>query len=168
MKQGLKIAPVPLNLHGKKSLVGLGSYLVNAAGGCNDCHTWNPNIPPNGSSYAQGGNPFLGQPKEIDPRLYLGGGRVFFSAPYPVALNGCVISRNITPFEDGKPAGLTLDQFIHVMRTGEDPDDKNTHPRLLQVMPWPVYQDLTDKDLRAIYEYLKAIPAVQGEPECPS
>jgi hypothetical protein len=26
------------------------------------------------------------------------------------------------------------------------------------VMPWPVYQSMTDHDLRAIYEYLKAIP----------
>ena len=64
-KQGLDIAPVPLDLHGRnKNLVGLGSYLVNAVGGCNDCHTWNPNIPPAGSSYAQGHDPFSGQPKK--------------------------------------------------------------------------------------------------------
>src|SRR6476619_2550221 len=38
--QGFKIAPVSLNLRGKNpALVGLGSYMVNAAGGCNDCHT---------------------------------------------------------------------------------------------------------------------------------
>ncbi len=25
-------------------------------------------------------------------------------------------------------------------------------------MPWPVFQDMTDQDLRAIYEYLRSIP----------
>jgi len=52
IKRGFAIAPVKLNLVEKnRALVGLGSYLVNAVGGCNDCHT-NPN-------YAPGGNPFL-------------------------------------------------------------------------------------------------------------
>jgi hypothetical protein len=37
---GYKIAPVPLNLAGKDhDLVGLGSFLVNAVGDCNGCHT---------------------------------------------------------------------------------------------------------------------------------
>src|SRR4051794_4815650 len=36
---GLSIAPVSLDLRGKNhELVGLGSYIVNAQGGCNDCH----------------------------------------------------------------------------------------------------------------------------------
>ena len=35
--RGFKIAPVPLNLRGlDRNEVGLGSYLVNAAGGCNE------------------------------------------------------------------------------------------------------------------------------------
>jgi hypothetical protein len=52
------------------------------------------------------------------------------------------------------------------MRTGVDL--KQLHPEvspLLQVMPWPVYQDLTDRDLRAMYEYLRAIP--HAEPGAP-
>ena len=37
---GFSIAPVKLNLEDKDpELVGLGSYIVNAQGGCNDCHT---------------------------------------------------------------------------------------------------------------------------------
>jgi hypothetical protein len=40
IQQGFAIAPVPLNLSGRnRSLVGLGSYLVNAVGDCNGCHT---------------------------------------------------------------------------------------------------------------------------------
>ena len=33
---------------------------------------------------------------------------------------------------------------------------------LLQIMPWYAYQDVTDHDLRAIYEYLSAIPCISG------
>jgi hypothetical protein len=35
---------------------------------------------------------------------------------------------------------------------------------LLQIMPWPNDQDMTDRDLEAIYEYLSAIPCVAGPP----
>jgi hypothetical protein len=50
VRRGHDIAPVPLNLSGlNPALVGLGSYIVNAQGGCNDCHT--------SPSYAPGGKP---------------------------------------------------------------------------------------------------------------
>ena len=141
IEQGFDIAPVRLDLRGKnRSLVGLGSYLVNAVGGCNDCHTNPP--------YANGGNPFMGQPKQVNAAHYLAGGMAF----------GPFISRNLTP-EDGLPAGHTFDEFVQIIRHGTDFDQ--AHPQfgpLLQVMPWPVYQDMTDHDLRAIYEYLSAIP----------
>jgi hypothetical protein len=136
-------------LHGKnRALVGLGSYIVNAIAGCNDCHTQ--------PSYEKGGDPFLGQQKRVNAAGYLGGGRVFF---------GPIISRNITPDKSGLPAGMSLEQFVKVLRIGIDPDA--AHPQFgpfLQVMPWPVYQDMTDRDLYAVYEYLRAIPCVEGDP----
>ncbi|MBW8878455.1 MAG: cytochrome C [Acidobacteria bacterium] len=137
---GYRIAPVPLNLHNRDhSLVGLGSYIVNAQAACNDCHTNPP--------FAPGGDPYQGQPKKFNAARYLAGGTAF----------GPFISRNITPDADGLPAGLTLAEFKSVMRTGHDPDAPS---HLLQVMPWPVYQSMTDKDLRAIYEYLRSIPHI--------
>jgi len=50
------------------------------------------------------------------------------------------------------------------MRTGEDlahipPAD------LLQVMPWPAFRKMTERDIRAIYEYLSALPPHEGYPE---
>ncbi len=139
--RGFKAAPVPLNLEGKDlELVGLGSYLANGPGGCNDCHT-NP-------SFAPGGNPFLGQPKKINSAHYLAGGQLF----------GPFVSRNLTP-ENGLPGGRTYAEFVQIMRKGTDYD--HVHPQygpLLQVMPWPSYQNMTNHDLRAIYEYLRAIP----------
>lgn len=140
VQQGLAIAPVSLNVTGKNSnQVYLGSYFVNAVGGCNDCHTF--------PAYAAGGNPFLGQPEQINAAHYLAGGACF----------GPIKSANITPDDHGLPAGLGQDEFIHTLRTGEDPDPEHAG-MLLQVMPWPVYANMTDDDLKAIYAYLTAIP----------
>jgi len=150
-QKGLTISPVPINAGAGRTrmLIGLGSYLVNAVGGCNDCHT-NP-------SYANGGDPFLGQAIKINAANYLAGGVKF----------GPFTSRNLTP--DPKrgnlPAGLRLDEFINVIRTGQDRD--LLHPQispLLQVMPWPVYRNMTDRDLQAIYLYLSAIPHAEPAP----
>ena len=144
IERGFEIAPVPLSLKGKrKRLVGLGSYLVNALGGCNDCHTH--------PSYAPGGDPFLGELTIINSDQYLTGGRQF----------GPFTSANITPDASGKPHGLRFAEFLSVMRTGHDPDEPQ---EILQVMPWPVYANLTDYDLRAIYEYLSAIPSRPDNP----
>lgn len=141
IERGFEIAPVRLDVRGKdRALVGLGSYLVNAVAGCNDCHTNPP--------YVHGGNPFMGQPKQVNVTHYLAGGMQF----------GPFTSRNLTP-EHGLPEGHTFDEFRQILRHGTDFD--HAHPQLgtlLQVMPWPTYQDLTDRDLRAIYEYLRTIP----------
>ena len=152
IQRGFEIAPVELNRAGlNPALVGLGSYIVNAQGGCNDCHT----APP----YADGGNPFFGQPEVINAAGYLAGGQQF----------GPFTSRNLTPRASGLPAGLTLDEFIEVMREGTDL--KNRHPEispLLQVMPWPVYGKMSDRELQAIYEFLRAIPCVGSVERCGS
>lgn len=149
IQRGFQIAPVPLDLKGKnRALVGLGSYIVNAQAGCNDCHTH--------PSYADGGDPFQGQPKQVNADQYLTGGRQF----------GPFTSRNLTPDPvTGRPADLTFAQFLEVFRKGTDFEQK--HPQispLLQVMPWPVYGDMTDHDLRAVYEYLSSIPPRPDNP----
>jgi len=151
VQQGLSIAPVPLNLKGKDiELVGLGSYIVNAQGSCNDCHTC--------PSYVPGHNPFpppfgVSGDGQIDSAHYLAGGVAF--GPPPAA--GGVVSANLTPDSTGKPGGLTLKQFEDALRTGHDPlDPKNG---LLAVMPWPILRFMTGRDLDAIYTYLSAIPA---------
>jgi hypothetical protein len=133
-----------LNFAGKDwALVGLGSYLVNSTG-CNDCHT-HPN-------YANNHNPYMNQPKQLNTDFYLSGGRQF----------GPITSANLTPDQNGRPAGLTLAGFLEVMHTGHDPDD--APGVLLQVMPWPLYQWKTDRDLTAMYEYLRVIPRLKNNP----
>jgi mono/diheme cytochrome c family protein len=177
IRRGFAIAPVPLNLHEKnRALVGLGSYIVNAVGDCNGCHSAGPP-----SEFANGGNPYLLSPpftgnKQLNLATYLGGGRDF-------GPNGSVqhlYSRNLTPDKTGLPAGgHTYKEFVEIMRRGTDFD--HVHPNctdgiatgncylspvngdLLQVMRWPFFQNMTDHDLRAIYEYLSAIPCNPGQ-----
>lgn len=182
IEQGFEIAPVHLNMAGlNPALVGLGSYIVNTEG-CNDCHSAGPAF-----QYALGGNPFLGQPKQVNPSSYLGGGRDFLKV-FPTISGSAspdIISRNLTPStKTGLPEGdHTFDEFLTIFRAGKDFD--HLHPNcsmnvttncfsvnpppapsvdgdLLQVMPWPNFKDLTDHEIRAIYEYLKAVPCVQG------
>jgi len=144
--RGYEIAPVKLNLNGlDRNLVGLGSYLANSPGGCNDCHTNPP--------FAPGGDPFKGQKERINIAGYLAGGTSFGPG---------IVSPNITPDAKRRPAGLTFDEFLKVFRTGHDPDQPK---RLLQVMPWPGFGKMLTSDIRAIYQYLKAIPSIKTHHE---
>jgi hypothetical protein len=175
IQRGFEIAPVPLNLEGKnRALVGLGSYIVNGQGDCNGCHSAGP-----ATEFLPGGNPYFGQPEKINPATYLGGSRDF--GPFPAPNSPLhIITRNLTPDRTGMPeGGHTFAEFVEIIRTGKDFD--HLHPTctgtpnancvpppfngdLLQIMPWPVYKNMTDHDLRAIYEYLSAIPCIAGPP----
>jgi hypothetical protein len=174
-RQGFAISPVPkrqLNLESAdRQMVGLGSYIVNSTGDCSGCHSF-PQYLPQGNqagSNPQAGDPYEGTPssQSVDGLLqanfntshYMGGGQCF----------GPFMARNLTPDENGLPEGLTESGFITAMRTGEDihcekdPSDPicalGPDTPVLQVMPWPTYHSMTDTDLKAIYAYLKALPA---------
>jgi hypothetical protein len=176
---GFEIAPVPLNLEDKdRELVGLGSYIVNAQSDCNGCHSAGPQ-----TEFLPGHNPYFGQPEKINTATYSGGGRNFGKVSGPPSPD--IISRNLTPDKTGRPeGGHTFAEFLQIIRTGKDFD--HLHPNcsatattncfppippvdgdLLQVMPWPIYKNMTDRDLRAIYEYLSAVPCIEG-PEDPT
>ena len=182
IQRGFEIAPVPLNLEGKnRALVGLGSYIVNGQGDCNGCHSVGPQ-----TEFVPGRNPYLlnQQTEKINPATYLGGGRDFGGFPAQTSPLH-IISRNLTPDRTGLPeGGHTFAEFVEIIRTGKDFD--HLHPAcsgkpdsgcmpfpfngdVLQIMPWPIYKNMTDHDLRAIYEYLSAIPCIDtiipGQPQ---
>ena len=144
VQQGLDISPVRPDLHNRnRALVGIGSYIVNAVAGCNDCHTC--------PSYAPGHNPYNGVGDgRINAMNFLAGGVPFQLGPMTIK------SDNLTPDpKTGKPENHSLEQFVGLMRTGHDPD----HPQdILQVMPWPIFRNMADRDLAAIYEYLRSLP----------
>ena len=175
---GFQVNPVTLNMAGKDhDLLGLGSYIVNVTGDCNGCHSAGP-----ATEYL--GNPALFAPpshtahqvKQVNPATFLGGGRDFGAYPAPTSPLH-IFSRNLTPDSTGKPeGGHSYSDFVQIMRTGKD-FDVTVHPNctgaptascmpypfdggLLQIMRWPSFQDMTDRDLKAIYEYLSAIPCI--------
>jgi hypothetical protein len=177
VQRGFDVAPVPLNLQGKnRELVGLGSYIVNVVGDCNGCHSAGPP-----TEYAPGGNPYFRTPpftgtQVTNPATYLGGGRDFG----PVGSVTHLYSRNLTPDKTGLPeGGHTYKEFVQIMTKGTDYD--HVHPNctapgvpancfmppfngdLLQVMRWPSFKNMTDHELRAIYEYLSAVPCNPGQ-----
>jgi len=182
ISRGFEIAPVPLNLHGKdRALVGLGSYIMNAASDCNSCHTVSP-----AAEFVAGANPYLlgqQQPAKVNPDVYLGGGNDFGTLD-PDGRSAHIISRNLTPDKTGRPeGGATFEEFLDHIRNGNDTDhwhptcmDNKLGPNCvsfpfngekLQIMPWPTYAKMTHHDLRAIYEYLRAIPCLEGDPGNP-
>src|SRR5215472_9746526 len=175
IQQGFAVAPVPLNLAGKnRALLGLGSYFVNATADCNGCHSAGPQ-----TQFVPGGNPFFGQPARINPATYVGGGQDF--GPL-VTTPGSphIVSRNLTPDKTSLPeGGRPVSEFLQIMKTGVDLD--HLHPmcsstvttnclpppfdgNLLQIMPWHTFKNMSDHDILAIYEYLSAVPCIEGPP----
>jgi len=136
---GLTIAPVPLNLAGlDQQMVGVGSYLVNAIGDCNGCHTGGG--PPN-FNYTANGNPYfvptffgpieITPQTKVDPTVYLSGGMDFGPVGTPTGSGPYagpdIIARNLTPNSAGVPeGGMTLVQFKQILRAGTDFDQ--IHP----------------------------------------
>lgn len=118
---------------------------------CHSCPTYKP-----------GHNPFEGGDGELNDAYYLGGG-----TPFQVG-DETEVSPNITPNHDDLPAGMTLEEFMHAMHTGEHaehghnsampmPAEESEHG-VMEIMPWPMFSHMTDKDLKAIYVYLNSIP----------
>ncbi len=182
---GLKIAPVKLTYKPQdRELVGLGSFIVNAQADCNGCHTSDPTM-----EYKAGGNPYLNQhPTVVNPANYLAGGQDF--GPVGGGITNTVtgagpdiITRNLTPDKNGVPEGGTsFAHFVDIMRNGTDYDHVHlncggavtdncyfppTDGALLQVMPWPAFSHMTDRQLLAIWTYLSAIPCIDNMTSTP-
>ena len=124
--------------------------------------------------------PFTGK-IQVNPATYLGGGNNFG----PLGPGPDIVSRNLTPDKTGRPeGGHTFAEFRQIIRTGVDMD--RLHPNcsatittnclpppfngaVLQIMPWAIYRNMSDHELRAIYEYLSAVPCIDtivaGQPQ---
>lgn len=140
-----------------------GSYLVNAIG-CDDCHS----------------------PKEITaagfeiiPELRLSGYQSANHSPKADSnvvkegwlLFGGDLTTAVGPWGQSFAANLTSDatgignwkeeQFIKAIREGKYKGLDNTRP-LLPPMPWFVYKNLTDDDLKSIFAFLKSTNPVKN------
>lgn len=149
----------------KNKQVQRGEYLVTL-GGCNDCHTpfkLGPNGPEPDMSRMLSGHPEyipLTPPPAKEAKdpwgISMANVMTAFSGPW-----GTTFSANLTPDpETGVLRDFTEQQFIQTMRTGKHQGQGRP---LLPPMPWFNLAKLTDEDLKAIWTYLRQIPAVKNK-----
>lgn len=148
-------------------LVARGEYLV-ATSGCNDCHTpWKmgPNGPEPDMELMLSGHPeslvVTKVPPITEPWIVLTyATNTAIAGPWGVSFTA-----NLTPDPDtGVLRDYSEEQFLLAMRTGRHLGQGRP---ILPPMPWPVYGQMTDDDLRSIYAYLGQIPAIRNKVQEP-
>lgn len=121
----------------------LGKYLVNAAG-CGECHT-----------RAVKGKPV--------PGMAFAGG---FEFTFP---NGQVVrSANLTPDEDTGIGVWSETDFVNKFKFYDNPEGRTIKAESMEyntVMPWTMYAGMTERDLGAIYKYLRSVTPVKNKVE---
>jgi hypothetical protein len=140
-----------------------GSYLVNAMG-CDDCHS-PKRFTATGFELVpelrfSGFNSATGSPK-TDSNV-VKQGWVLFGPEFTTAVGpwGQSFAANLT--SDSTGIGMwTEAQFIKALREGKYKGMDNTRP-LLPPMPWFVYKNLNDDDLKSIFAFLKSTKPVKN------
>lgn len=147
-----------------KKLVDQGKYLVEL-GGCNDCHSpkkMGPNGPMVETSKILSGAP-SSNPVPPVPEGVLGPGKwgVLGSMDLTTWVGpwGVSFARNLTPDKETGLGSWTEAMFIKALRTGKDMGEGRP---ILPPMPWESIGKLKDSDLKAIFAYLKSLPAIHN------
>jgi mono/diheme cytochrome c family protein len=138
-----------------------GEYIVKSMG-CADCHTPNK-MGPNGP--------------EPDPTKWLAGHPAEMTRPPAPPASGPWIASvaatmtawsgpwgtsftaNLTPDPDTGTGQWTEQQFVDTIRSGRH---LGRGREILPPMPWPAIRNMTDADLKAIFAYLRTIPAIKN------
>lgn len=144
-------------------LVKRGEYLVNAVG-CDDCHS-PKRMGPNGPEIIEELR-FSGYPSErplsrVDTTTVNNGWMLFGTdltsavGPWGMSFAGN-ISSDATGIGNWKE-----EQFFKVIREGKFKGLDNSRP-LLPPMPWFVYKNFSDEDIRSIFAFLRSTKPVQN------
>ena len=142
--------------------VARGKYLVTVAV-CNDCHTpWHmgPNGPEPDMSRMLSGHPAdmsLPPPPRLPDGPWIvtaAATNTAWSGPWGVSFTA-----NLTPDPETGLGKWTLRNFTETIRTGRH---MGRGRPILPPMPIPMFKHFTDDDLKAIYSYLRTIPAVEN------
>lgn len=162
---GLKEAPkekseqASLNFSDKE-LISRGKYLVNTSA-CHDCHTpkvMTPNGPALDTTRLLSGHPKdqpLGEVVKTQDWILFNNTLTAAVGPWGVSY-----SANLTPDDTGI-GNWKYEQFVTAIRKGRSKGLENNR-MLLPPMPWEMYRNLKDEDLKAIFAYLKSLPKVDN------
>jgi mono/diheme cytochrome c family protein len=142
--------------------VARGKYLVDIAG-CHDCHT--PQKMGANGLEADMSRMLAGHPADrtLPPPPAPSGPWIVSSIDSNTAFAGpwgISYTRNLTPDQDTGLGAWTEQQFVETIRNGRH---QGRGRQILPPMPWPVYRNMTDADLKAVFAYLKTIPAVSNK-----
>lgn len=136
-----------------------GKYLVETTG-CHDCHTpWKmgPEGPAPDMTRMLSGHPegeVMAEPV-LHPGQWAGSPtNTAFKGPW-----GTSFTANLTPDVNTGLGIWTEDMFLRAIRDGKHMGQSRP---ILPPMPWPVYRNLNDEDLRSVYAYLRSIPAIHN------
>jgi hypothetical protein len=138
-----------------------GRYLV-AFGGCNDCHTplqMTPQGPQPDMARMLSGHPADTQlpPPDLKPGPWFAAtaGMTAWAGPW-----GISYAPNLTPDRETGLGIWTEEMFVSAMRTGKH---MGSGREILPPMPWRAVAGLNDADLKAIYAYLRSVPAIRNQ-----
>ena len=140
-----------------------GKYLVTV-GACNDCHTplkMGPKGPERDMEKMLAGHPeglALPAPPKVD-----GPWGMMFTAMTGTAYAGpwgITYSMNLTPDTATGLGNWSEQTFLLALKEGKH--FGGSRP-IMPPMPWEMYKNMTDEDLKAIFAYLKSIPAVKNK-----
>jgi hypothetical protein len=140
-----------------------GEYLVSIAA-CHDCHTpvkMGPNGPEPDMTRALSGHPaqmVMPPAPKLPPGPWVasvGATMTAWAGPW-----GTSFTANLTPDKETGLGSWTERNFIDTIRSGRKMG-RGRH--LLPPMPWPVYRNMTDDDLKSVFAYLQTIPAVKNK-----
>lgn len=145
----------------KADAVERGKYIVSTSG-CHDCHTpfkLGPNGPEPDMSRALSGHP---QDLVMPPAPALEGPWGMTAAATNTAWAGpwgVSFTANLTPDAETGIGKWSFRNFKDTIRTGKH---FGRGRPILPPMPWPVYRNLTDADLEAVFAYLQTVPPIRN------
>lgn len=140
-----------------------GEYLVSTSG-CHDCHTpfkmGDKGAEPDMTRALSGHPETLQMPP---PPTLPEGPWLVVSAATNTAYSGpwgVSFTANLTPDGETGIGDWTERNFVDAIRNGRH---MGRGRPLLPPMPWPVYRNLTDADLAAVYAYLRTVPPIRNQ-----
>jgi hypothetical protein len=151
------------NFGGFESQVKWGEHLVTIMG-CNDCHTpkkMGPNGPELDMSLMLSGHPSKMPPPDVDRKeMESKGYAVTQTMTAWVGPWGISYAANLTP----DPTGIGNWQesnFITALKEGKFKGMKAGRT-LMPPMPWEIYKNASDDEIKAIFAYLKSTKPIQN------
>jgi mono/diheme cytochrome c family protein len=147
---------------GKEKQVKRGEHLVKI-GLCGDCHTpkkMGPNGPEEDMSRMLSGHPAspaLPPAPKLPPGPWMiagDGGLTAWTGPWGVSF-----TRNLTPDKETGLGDWTEQNFLDTIRTGKKLGKGRA---ILPPMPIPGMNNYTDDELKAMFAYLRTIPAIKN------